>query len=180
MTIKCTRNLDEICYPFIHETAFLCDYEVLTDELSTLIGMALSSMPDAMSDVRVDLEQLQPLSFHANGSIRGRMALKEEDLDWLKARLNYYKHEVAERTEGFILPRGGLAVAQLHQARSVSKKAIRALVRVEAEGTPVGDILPRFFNICCNFFFVLTQVVNQRLGVFEPEFVSLSYGKSIA
>lgn len=177
MTIKCTQDLDEICYPFIHETAFLCDYEVLTDELSTLIGMALSSLPESMQDLREDLERLQPLSFHANGSIRGRMALKEEDLNWLKLRLNLYKHEVAERTVGFILPRGGIAVAQLHQARSVSKKALRALVRVDAEGRSVPDILPRFLNICCNFFFVLTQVVNQRLGVLEPKFISQSYGK---
>lgn len=175
MPIKPSKNLDEICYPFIHETSYLCDYEVLTDELATLIGMALSALPDEMIQVIDDLDKLQPLAFHANGSIRGRLALTEQDLDWLKVRLNHYKSLIHDPIQGFVLPRGTAGVSYLHQARSVSKKAIRALVRIDQDGIQVPDLLPRFLNICCNFFFVLTQLLNQQAQVKEPRFISLSY-----
>jgi cob(I)alamin adenosyltransferase len=85
---------------------------------------------------------------------------------------------VAERLQGFVLPRGHAPVPQLHQARSVAKKAIRALVRVDQEGIEVPLVLPRMCNLMCNFFFVLTLVVNQRRGFEETYFVSKSYGKS--
>lgn len=175
MPFKPSKDLDELCYPFIHENSPLCDYEVLTDELCTLLGMACSAMPDQMADIAKDLAVLQPLAFHANGSVRGRLALTEADLHAVKSCLHHYKAEVAERVQGFVLPRGTSPVNELHQARSVSKKAIRALVRLDAAGTSVPEILPRFLNLCCNLCFVLTQVVNQRRGVAEPAFVSKSY-----
>lgn len=167
--------MDEVCYPFVHEHSYLCDYEVITDELCTLVGMALSALDPEMDDIAADLERLQPLAFHANGSIRGRLAVDEEDLSWLKQRLHHYSAEVAGRNTGFVLPRGRAPVPQLHQARSTSKKAIRALVRVDEEGICVPDVLPRLLNLYCNLCFVLTQVVNQRRGIDEPVFSSKSY-----
>jgi cob(I)alamin adenosyltransferase len=38
-------------------------------------------------------------------------------------------------------------------------------------------LLPRLCNMLCNFFFVLTLVINQRRAVIEPAFVSQSYGR---
>ncbi len=71
MALKPGKNLDELCYPFIYETAYLCDYEVITDELCGHIGAVLADLPDEMADLRADLEQLQPLAFHLNGSVHG-------------------------------------------------------------------------------------------------------------
>jgi len=176
MRLSNSRDPDELCYPFIHETSWLCDYELLTDELCAQIGAVLAVWPDEWDDLREDLERLQPLVFHANGSIRGRMALQESDLCWLKSRLQHYRHQLVSSPQGFVLPRGSAPVPQLHAVRSNCKKAIRALVRVSEEGREVADILPRFLNILCNFSFTLTLVVNQRRGEAETEFVSLSYG----
>ena len=170
------RNRDELCYPFIYETSSLCDFEVVTDELCGHIGAVLSLMPTEMSDIAQDLDRLQPLAFHVNGSIRGRLAIKEDDLRWLNERLVHYRAEVADRINGFVLPRGGVPVPQLHLARSAAKKAIRAMVRVEQEGKTVPMELPRLCNLMCNFFFTLTLVINQRRGVPETPFVSKSYG----
>lgn len=175
MSLKKSKNLDEVCYPFVLESSCLCDYEIITDELCTLLGMALSALGPEMDDIAADLERLQPLVFHANGSVRGHLAVDEEDLLWLGERLNHYSAEVAGRNSGFVLPRGVTPVPQLHQARSASKKAIRALVRVDEEGIAVPDVLPRLLNKLCNICFVLTQVVNQRRCVEEPVFISKSY-----
>jgi cob(I)alamin adenosyltransferase len=174
--MKPGQSLDELCYPFIYETSWLCDYEVATDELCSQIGFVLSVLPEGFDDLAEDLDRLQPLAFHLNGSIRGRLAVDESDIAWLRERLSHYKAETRDLAPGFVLPRGPAPVPQLHLARSSAKKAIRLMVRLEQEGVAVPEVLPRLANVMCNFFFVLTRVINQRLGVAEISFLSRSYG----
>ncbi len=169
-------DLDELCYPFIYETSWLCDYEVVTDELCSHLGLAYALLPEACGDIGADLDRLQPLAFHLNGSIRGRLAVEEADLAWLKGRLTAYKAELGPSVGGFVLPRGSVTAMQLHLARSAAKKAIRILVRLEAEGIAVPMVLPRLCNLMCNFLFTLALVINRRQGRTEIPFVSKSYG----
>lgn len=173
--MKPSKDWDEVCYPFIHETSALCDFEVTTDELCALIGSALGATPAEYADLLADLDRVQPLAFHINGSIRGKLAVEEDDLDWLKDRLHYYRAQAGDRLHAFVLPRGTAPVPQLHQCRSGAKKAIRCMVRVEQEGREVPAILPRACNLLCNLFFAMTQAVNQRRGVVEVPFESKSY-----
>lgn len=174
--MKPGKNRDEICYPFIYETSYLCDFEVATDELCGHIGAIFSLLPADMADIAADIDRLQPLAFHVNGSIRGRLAVEESDLEWLHERLRHYKAEVQGLINGFVLPRGQVPVPQLHMARSAAKKAVRLMVRVEQEGREVPMVLPRLCNLMCNFFFTLTLVINQRRGLDETLFESKSYG----
>lgn len=177
MAFKFGKNRDEMCYPFMYETSMLCDFEIITDELCGHIGAAISSLDAGMTDIAADLEQVQPMAFHVNGSIRGRLAVSEADLEWLQGRLEHYRAEVKERMQNFVLPRGTAPVPHLHQARSACKKAIRIMVRLDHEEQhDISMLLPRLCNLMCNFFFVLTLVVNQRRGLQEPVFVSRSYG----
>ena len=177
MGLKLSKNFNEVCYPFIYEQSHLCDFEVITDELCGHIGAAISTHSAGIEDLIQDLEHIQPLAFHINGSVRGRLAVGEADLLWVQQRLDHYRAEVGERVNDFVLPRGAAPVAQLHLARSACKKAIRALVRVDQEGIEVPMIVPRLCNLLCNFFFILTLVINQRRGLQEVGFVSKSYGK---
>ncbi len=173
--MKPSKNIDELCYPFIYEQSSVCDFEIITDELCGHIGAAFSLLPENMQDIAKDLDHLQPLAFHVNGSIRGLLAVNESDIEWLQARLNHYRGELVNNIKGFILPRGPLPVPQLHLARSAAKKAIRYMVKIAEEGREVPDILPRICNMMCNFFFTLTLVINQRFSFKEVQFVSKSY-----
>lgn len=168
--------MNELCYPFIHETSYLCDFEVITDELCTQIGMAWSAMGDDFGDIKQDLQWVQPLAFHLNGSIRGRLAITESDLARVEALYIHYRDLIPPLDHRFILPQGVAPVPQLHICRSNAKKAIRAMVRVEQEGREVPELLPRLCNLLCNLFFILTLVINHRRGVVEKPFESLSYG----
>ncbi|MDR0528752.1 MAG: ATP:cob(I)alamin adenosyltransferase [Zoogloeaceae bacterium] len=186
--MKPGKNLSELCYSFIYDVSWLTDYEVATDELSAQIGMACSGAEaeeDRLRDLRPeivpDLERLQALALHANGSLRGRAAIEEADLEWLHER--YARHSAAieaaepERLKTFVLPRGRAPVPDLHAARASAKKALRCLVRLEAEtpGVVIPPEIPRFLNLLCNFVFVLAVRVNQARGVCEPTFISRSY-----
>jgi cob(I)alamin adenosyltransferase len=181
------RDNAELCYTFICDPTWLTDYEVVTDELSTQLGMAYSSaeLDSALADLLPDLARLQDLALHANGSIRGKPAVTEADLDWLHMRYDHVCQEIErqerDRLKNFVLPRGLPPVPELHQARATAKKAFRCLVRVEEEMEggkkrwKIPPEIPRFLNLICNFCFVLAVLVNQRRGTVEPVFVSQSY-----
>ena len=177
MTLKKPTHRDEICYPFIYEASYLCDFEVATDELCSHIGSIIGVIPESSRDITSDLDLLQPLIYHLNGSIRGRLAIEEDDIQWLLERYHAYQNEVKGEIDGFVLPRGPVPTPQLHLARSAAKKAIRLMVRIDQEGIEVPDILHRFCNLLCNFFFVLVLCLNHRAGFIEQPFISKSYGR---
>ncbi|PKH09298.1 cobalamin adenosyltransferase [Moritella sp. Urea-trap-13] len=175
MTLKASGNIDELCYPFIFEDSPLCDFEILTDELCTYTGLALSQVTN--TEVRASLERLQPKIFNLNGSIRGKCGIFEDDIQDLLTDLNYFKAQVTDNAKRFVLPRGTGPVIQLHQCRSLSKKVVRQLVLVDKAGKKIPETLPRFTNALTNYYFALTRVLNQDAGVEEPEYVSINYPK---
>lgn len=175
MTLKRSKNINELCYPFIYEQSYLCDYEVATDELCSHIGHIMAFLPEQFEDIKNDLQILQPLTYHLNGSIRGKLAITEGNLEWLLQRYQHYQALTENRVEGFVLPQGKFPAPQCHLARSAAKKAIRIMVRLDQEGIDVPDVLHRFCNLLCNFFFVLALTTNQQQGVDEIPFTSLSY-----
>lgn len=175
MALKRSNQKDELCYPFIYETSHLCDFEIATDELCTHIGGILAVLPDTFNDIASDLDKLQPMIYHMNGSIRGKLAVQEEDIQWLLERYQHYQSLTKDGIDGFVLPRGPVPIPHLHLARSAAKKAIRLMVRIDEEGKHVPDILHRFCNLVCNFCFVLTLYINKRTGNKEIPFISKSY-----
>lgn len=176
MKISRSKNIDELCYPFIYEQSLKCDYEILTDELCRQIGGILALMPPEFGDLTAELERLQPIIYHLNGSIRGRCALTEADLDWLRERYVSHREATADAIHGFVLPRGAPPVAELNRASSAAKKAIRLMVRLNTEeGVEIPEVLHRFCNVLCNYCFTLTIVINQRRGLREIPFESGSY-----
>lgn len=175
MTLKASGNIDELCYPFIFEDCPLCDFEILTDELCTYTGLALSQITN--TEVRASLERLQPKIFNLNGSIRGKCGIFEDDVQALLTDFNYFKAQVTDDAKRFVLPRGTGPVIQLHQCRSLSKKVVRQLVLVDKAGKKIPETLPRFANILTNYYFALTRVLNQEAGIEEPEYVSINYPK---
>lgn len=170
-------DFDEMSYPFIYEESALCDFEILTDELCTVTGLAVSACEELDQDIRAILERLQPMLFDLNGSVRGRCAISEASLDLGKQWLWQLRREQLDKTMTFVLPRGDGVVVNLHYCRSLSKKATRALVRVDLEGIEVPDTLPRYCNLLTNLYFEMAQVINQRRGVIQPPYKSSNYGK---
>ncbi|MBC2606691.1 ATP--cob(I)alamin adenosyltransferase [Pelagicoccus albus] len=178
MKLKISRNVDEICYPYIYELSLKCDYEVLTDHMCRQVGSILAALPDEFSEIREELEALQPMIYHLNGSIRGKLAVREEDLIWLRDCYVRHKDSVSDILKTFVLPRGEAPIPQLNEASSEAKKAIRLMVRLHAEEqVQVPEVLHRFCNVLCNYYFILTIVINKARGLEELPFQSESYAR---
>ncbi len=65
--------------------------------------------------------------------------------------------------ENFILPGGSLGSAHLHVARTVCRRAERAMVRLNSV-EPVSDAARRYVNRLSDLLFILGRVLNRAGG----------------
>ncbi|MDQ0427347.1 ATP:cob(I)alamin adenosyltransferase [Planomicrobium stackebrandtii] len=167
------KDMRFLCYPFMRESASTVDFEIRTDSLTTRIGEALSLTTDVKA-VQRDLQILQPMAYHLNGSVRGKLAIREEDLLVLSDMYDYYVNFTKDKIGNFVLPQGTQAACVLHVCRSEAKKSVRALHKVSLE-REVPELLFDYANLLANVLFTMAVYVNQYHGVEEIPFVSKSY-----
>ncbi|WP_108662258.1 cob(I)yrinic acid a,c-diamide adenosyltransferase [Acuticoccus kandeliae] len=136
------------------------------DETNAVIGCARTMGPDSRLDamlgrIQNDLFDLgadlatpenanlpyEPLRIVANQVDR-----LEREIDELNAALNPLK--------SFVLPGGSALSAQLHLARTVSRRAERIMVEL-AQDEPVGEAALRYINRLSDFLFVAARVANR-------------------
>ena len=165
------------CYPFMREKSCLVDYEIRTDSLTTRIGdcIAVLQKNTTFEEICSILQKVQPLAYHANGSVRGRLAIEAEDIAWLDSVYDEFVARGGEEVKHFVLPQGHEAATSLHICRSEAKKSYRALHFVSTE-REVPEILFQFLGLLANVFFVLTIEANKLTNTAEVPFISKSYG----
>ncbi|MBU9674727.1 hypothetical protein KQ939_09120 [Planococcus sp. CP5-4] len=166
------KDMRYLCYPFMRESASTVDFEIRTDSLTTRIGeaIAVNDVPQIIDDLRY----LQPMVYHLNGSVRGKLAITEQDLADLSSLYDRYVAEVKEEIDQFVLPQGTHGACILHVCRSEAKKSVRALHYVTLERA-VPEHLMDYANLLANVFFVMAVYANKQHGVDEIPFVSKSY-----
>lgn len=168
------KDLRYICYTYMREKSCKVDYEVLSDALTVSVGMVLPYLTEKERAVAEDLRHIQLLCYHANGSVRGMLAIEPEDIEWLSDRYDFYAAEVGEMMKQFVLPRGTIAAMMLHQVRNDAKLTYRALHHVNKE-EPVSDLIFKFTGLLSNVACVMALYVNKISGVEEVPFVTKSY-----
>lgn len=167
------KDLRYLCYPYMREKYSMVDFEIITDSLTTRIGLA-ASLAEDLPEVYEDLMYLSPMAYHLNGSVRGDIAITEEDLERLSSMYDFYVGEVEEEIQGFVLPQGTVAANVLHTCRSEAKKSVRALHQVSLE-REVPKILFDYTHLLANVFFAMAVYTNKINGVEEIPFISKSY-----
>lgn len=170
-----SKVMAELCYPFIYEQSPVCDFEIAADELCCRVGLVLSMQPlDPL--VRQVLSRLQANIYHLNGSVRGKLAISEEDVEALTADYDALREALSGGFAGFVLPGGHPVSSQLHLCRCQAKKVVRALVAIEHSGLKSpAPILFRYGNLLANVMYALASYTNRVNQVEETEFVSKSY-----
>ncbi|MDI3299266.1 MAG: cob(I)yrinic acid a,c-diamide adenosyltransferase [Bacillota bacterium] len=143
------------------------------DELNAAIGVVLSEEPG--EELAATLRRVQgelfvvgarlaaPAAREAAGARAMRLpelpadavARLEREIDRLEEGL--------EPLDRFILPGGGRAGALLHLARTVCRRAERAVVRL-AEAEPVEPEIGRYLNRLSDYLFVAARAANRREG----------------
>lgn len=156
----------------MRESVSTVDFEIRTDSLTTRIGEAIAVNP--VQRVCDDSRYLQPMAYHLNSSVRGKIAVFPEDLEKLSELYDFYTDETKSLINRFVLPQGTHAACVLHVCRSEAKKSVRALHKVSLE-REVPDILFDYVHLLANVLFVMAVYTNKVCGVEEIQFVSKSY-----
>ena len=129
------------------------------DELNSTLGVLLAEPLPA--DVRELLVRIQHELFNLGGelSIPGYTLVGVEAVAGLDSALAHY-NAALPRLKEFILPAGTRSAAVAHVARTVARRAERALVRLGAHEA-VNDAPRHYLNRLSDLLFVLARVLNR-------------------
>jgi ATP:cob(I)alamin adenosyltransferase len=174
-----------LAYTYLYEDAedLKCDFEIRSDEISSMIGLLRSLVEDA--PLRDDLSKINEIMYHINPSLRTRVAVTQEELDWLYEKTLGIEEAVkkgaapsapsGKRIQRFVLPQGCTPAAYSHVIRNKCKALVRLLSRYQQQGNRVEDLLFNFINLYSGYFYFLALKLNQDHGVKEVEFTSRVY-----
>lgn len=147
----------------------VCTYGEV-DELNAAIGVAIAFLPGEFSDERKQLQYIQRVLFDLGaelatpwGAPKSSWELDVGDIKRLEDAIDVMQL-VLPPLRNFILPGGHSAGAQLHFSRTVARRAERSLVRLHGEEALDPKLL-QYVNRLSDFLFVLSRLVNLRLGV---------------
>ena len=129
------------------------------DELNSLLGVLLAeAMPD---DIRTALDSIQHDLFDLGGELclPGMEVMKAEQIARLEALVEHYNAALPMLKE-FILPGGSRAAALAHLARTVCRRAERAVVSLGHQDK-VGDGPRQYLNRLSDLLFILGRALNR-------------------
>lgn len=149
------------------------------DEANSLIGLARATAREELegelaSRLDKDLEYMQRLLFRIGFTFSGKSGLvSQEDVSKLEGMADSYMEGVDLRL--FILPSGSRSSASLHVARSVVRRAERAVLRAlstpEAGEVPDKELILRALNRMSDALFAMAaHVTVKTVGL---EYVSI-------
>jgi cob(I)alamin adenosyltransferase len=141
------------------------------DELNAAIGVARAAKPDDLAGEL--LEQIQRDLFAIGAELAAPEPAKlaktlaghpigEPDVTRLERAIDAHE-DVLPPLRKFILPGGTAKAAALHLARTVCRRAERAVVTLCHE-TPVSAYILQYLNRLSDLLFVLARAVNAQAG----------------
>ena len=137
------------------------------DELNSVIGLLLSEGVPA--DVADELIAIQHDLFDCGGemAIPGYVAVTDAQVDRVERQVETH-NDVLSPLKEFILPGGERSASVAHVARTVCRRAERAVVAlsVDAAGTeaPINAVTLRYLNRLSDYLFVLARTLNRVAG----------------
>lgn len=146
------------------------------DELNASIGVARAA---GLGGLDPWCQELQDALFTVGAVLatpRGTKAdahiphVREEWITTMEGRIDELTATLPPQTH-FILPGGTAGSAALHLARTVCRRAERAVVPLLRDGQ-VEESAVRFLNRVSDFLFVLARAVNHRAGVADVPWIS--------
>lgn len=132
------------------------------DELNSVIGLwRCEPLPEAVDNLLSNIQH-DLFDMGAELCIPGHIVINNKHIINLDTALESYNADLGKLAE-FILPGGSRAAALAHMARTVTRRAERAVVALMQEETvaaPVQQYLNRLSDLC----FVLARSLNKTAG----------------
>jgi cob(I)alamin adenosyltransferase len=144
------------------------------DELNAWLGLVRTALGSEAADVSTAILQIQRDLFALGAQLADpadriadrvvKAALGDVDVERLERLIDRFDGETPPLRR-FILPGGSDGGAALHVARTVCRRAERAIVTLN----PGDGVLVRYVNRLSDLLFAMARFVNHRSGVPETE-----------
>ena len=137
------------------------------DEANASIGIVLTNTLD--DDIRHVLTQIQnelfllgsDLSNQNLNDLKNRISL--ESVEKLEEIIDKFELELSPITN-FILPGGNMAAAQIHQVRTIVRRAETLVVKL-SDKDEINSNCIKYLNRLSDLMFVMGRLINKRNGV---------------
>lgn len=137
------------------------------DEANASIGIVLTNTLD--DDIRQVLTQIQnelfllgsDLSNQNLNDLKNRISL--ESVEKLEEIIDKFELELSPITN-FILPGGNVAAAQIHQVRTIVRRAETLVVKL-SDKDEINSNCIKYLNRLSDLMFVMGRLINKRNGV---------------
>lgn len=139
------------------------------DELNAVLGTVLSEVASSkylVASIEEELEQIQNDLFELGSFLADpTMNLEPRTMSYFDSRVQGFEKQIDKMTEelppltNFILPGGGRAGAQLHVARTITRRVERRIIEL-SQAESVDGLVIRYFNRLSDLFFTMSRYVN--------------------
>jgi cob(I)alamin adenosyltransferase len=141
------------------------------DELNSMLGIVRADIQDAEIDRILSEIQRQLFELGADlatpRSIEKKMVKRIETRDVQQVeKVIDAIHPVLKPLRSFVLPGGSPLAARLHFARTICRRAERAVVRL-SRNEDIGETVTVYLNRLSDLLFVLSRYANQKSRVAE-------------
>jgi len=148
------------------------------DELNSLIGVVIANLSDKTIILKDELEEIQQLLFDCGTDLAIPVSDKKHEfifkddnnkaVDWLEQKIDEYSDQVPAINK-FILPGGSKTAANLHLARTVTRRAEREIVAL-MQDEPINEYVLKFINRLSDYFFAAARYSNVLDGVEDIQY----------
>ena len=138
------------------------------DELDSYIGVVIANLSDQCQELLNPLQDRQRDLYELESDIvvKRHQEITAATVEFLEQQIDELNQKIPKTTH-FILPGGSITATHLHYARTVARRAERAMAKLNDEQQELAPACLKYINRLSDYLFILARYANVLDGVEE-------------
>ncbi|KJY62537.1 MULTISPECIES: cob(I)yrinic acid a,c-diamide adenosyltransferase [Lactobacillus] len=138
------------------------------DELDSYLGVVIANLSDQCQELLNPLQDRQRDLYELESDIvvKRHEEITAATVEFLEQQIDELNQKIPKTTH-FILPGGSITATHLHYARTVARRAERAMAKLNDEQQELAPACLKYINRLSDYLFILARYANVLDGVEE-------------
>ena len=138
------------------------------DELDSYLGVVIANLSDQCQELLNTLQDRQRDLYELESDIvvKRHKEITAATVEFLEQQIDELNQKIPKTTH-FILPGGSITATHLHYARTVARRAERAMAKLNDEQQELAPACLKYINRLSDYLFILARYANVLDGVEE-------------
>lgn len=138
------------------------------DELDSYLGVVIANLSDQCQELLNTLQDRQRDLYELESDIvvKRHEEITAATVEFLEQQIDELNQKIPKTTH-FILPGGSITATHLHYARTVARRAERAVAKLNDEQQELAPACLKYINRLSDYLFILARYANVLDGVEE-------------